>query len=126
MALEDNGVSGSLIGCGDSLVAVEVPITPTLGVLRAAYTQLLALKTPYYGQSGLYNALYQSSLTLEGIDLADGQAVIRLSGQFMLSGVCDIPRAQAQLVQTALQFNTVKSVQVFVNGIPLADALSLK
>ncbi len=126
VALEDNGASGPLIGCGDSLVTVDVPITPTLGVLRAAYTQLLALKTPYYGQSGLYNALYQSTLSLEGIDLADGKAVIRLSGQFMLNGVCDIPRAQAQLEQTALQFNTVELVQVTVNGIPLADALSLK
>ncbi len=126
VALEDNGASGPLIGCGDSLVAVDVPITPTLGVLRAAYTELLGLKTPYYGESGLYNALYQSSLALEGIDLADGKAVIRLSGQFMLNGVCDIPRAQAQLEQTALQFNTVKSVQVTINGIPLADALSLK
>lgn len=126
VALEDNGTSGSLIGCGDSLVAVDVPVTPTLGVLRAAYTQLLALKTAYYGQSGLYNALYQSTLSLEGIDLADGKAVIHLNGQFILNGVCDIPRAQAQLEQTALQFNTVKSVQVFVNGIPLAGALSLK
>lgn len=126
VALGDNGVSGPLIGCGDSLVAVDVPITPTLGVLRAAYTQLLALKTPYYGESGLYNALHQSTLSLEGIDLADGKAVIRLSGQFMLNGVCDIPRVQAQLEQTALQFNTVKSVQVTINGILLADALSLK
>jgi len=126
VALDDNGVSGPLVGCGDSLVAVDVPITPTLGVLRAAYTQLLAIKTPYYGESGLYNALHQSTLSLESIDLADGKAVIRLSGQFMLNGVCDIPRVQAQLEQTALQFNTVESVQVTVNGIPLEDALLLK
>ncbi len=56
----DNGVSGTKFGCDDSLVAVEVPIAPTVGVLRAALNQLLSLKSSYYGQSGLYTALYQS------------------------------------------------------------------
>jgi hypothetical protein len=36
VATGDNGASGKLIGCGDSLVPVTQQIVPTQGVLRAA------------------------------------------------------------------------------------------
>ena len=42
----------------------------------------------------------------------------------MLGGVCDSPRFEAQIEQTALQFSTVSSVEVFINDIPLQDVLS--
>jgi len=40
-----------------------------------------------------------------------------------VGGVCDEPRVQAQLRETALQFSTVDSVSIFINGIQLEDAL---
>jgi hypothetical protein len=40
-----------------------------------------------------------------------------------VGGVCDEPRVRAQLEETALQFVTVDSVSIFVNGQPLAEAL---
>jgi len=126
IALEDNGQSGTKIGCDDSVIPVQVAIAPTQGVLRAALEELLSLKESYYGQSGLYNALYQSDLKLDSVSIEQGEAIIRLSGTLMLGGVCDNPRVEAQLEETALQFSTVSQVSVFVNGRPLEEVLSLE
>jgi len=126
IALEDNGQSGTLVGCGDSAVAVTVIIPRTQGVLRAALEALLSIKKQYYGESGLYNALYQSDLKLRSVTIDQGKAIIHLIGTLMLGGVCDSPRFEAQIEQTALQFSTVSSVDVFINDIPLEDVLSQK
>jgi hypothetical protein len=44
IALEDNGKSGPLVGCGDSAVPVVVTVPKTQGVLRAALEKLLSAK----------------------------------------------------------------------------------
>ncbi len=126
VALEDNGISGKKIGCDDSLVPVSIEIAPTYAVLREAFNQMLALDDPYFGESGLYNALYQSDLEVEDITLKDGDALIYLTGSLVLGGVCDSPRVEAQLTETAMQFSTVKTVTIYINGKLLKDALSLK
>lgn len=126
IALEDNGKSGEAVGCGDRAVPVQVEVERTPGVLKAALEALLAIKQQTYGQSGLYNALYQSTLRVDGVAIQDGVATVDLSGSLLLGGECDNPRVEAQLTQTALQFSTVSTVAVFVNGKPLKDVLSLK
>jgi len=126
VALEDNGISGEKIGCGDSLVPVSIGIPRTQGVLRAAIEELLSVEDAYYGESGLYNALYQSNLQAREIRIEDGQAIIQLEGALRLGGVCDNPRVEGQLKQTALQFSTVRDVAITVNGTPLEDLLSGK
>ncbi len=124
IALEDNGQSGVLVGCGDSAIPVTVNIPPTQGVLRAALEKLLSAKQQFYGESGFYNALYQSDLQLKSVTIDQGKAIIHLTGTVMLGCVCDSPRFEAQIEQTALQFSTVSNVEVFINDIPLEDALS--
>ena len=52
--------AGIPVGCGDSAVPVMVEIPPTQAVLKAALESLLSVRDQQYGQSGLYNALYQS------------------------------------------------------------------
>jgi hypothetical protein len=94
--------------------------------LRAALESLLGIKQQYYGQSGLYNALYQSHLTIQVLRLENGKASIYLAGRLLLGGVCDNPRLEAQLVETAMQFSTVQQVEIFFNGKPLKDWLSEK
>jgi hypothetical protein len=127
IALEDNGQSGDLVGCGDSAVPVKVQIPATKGVLKAALEELFSLKGRTYGESGLYNALYQSELRVDRVSIdAQGKAQVYLTGTLTLGGECDDPRVEAQINQTALQFSTVKEVSVFVNGQALQDALSLK
>jgi LysM repeat protein len=119
ISLDDGGP----LGCGDTLVPVTVEIPATRAVLRATLEKLLSVKTQYYGQSGLYNALYQSNLTIEDVRIDNRVATIRLKGQIVSGGVCDTPRIQAQLEQAALQFSTVDAVKIYVNGSLLQNAL---
>lgn len=126
VAINDNGVAGKKIGCGDSIVAVDRFIPTTIAPLTAALRELFSLTDRNYGSSGLYNALYQSKLKIDSIAIVNTRATIRLSGSLMLNGVCDNPRVQAQLEPIALQFSTVSSVSIFLNGIPLQQALSEK
>lgn len=126
IAVGDNGVAGKKIGCDDSIVPVTISVPYTTGVLRAALEQLLAIKNQYYGMSGLYDSLYQSNLKIDSLEVINGVAHIDLSGTLMLSGECDNPRVEAQLEEIALQFGTVQSTEITINGQPLADVLSLK
>ncbi len=125
VALSDNGQTGQKIGCDDSLVPVQRQVSGP-DPLTAAYQDLLAIRTQFYGQSGLYNAMYQSNLQVASATIAGGKATIELTGTMMLGGVCDNPRAQAQLEEIARQFPGVTDVVVTVNGVPLAQVLSLK
>ncbi len=126
IAIDDNGQSGIPVGCGDSAVPAVVQIEPTQDVLKAALEALLSIKEQYYGQSGLYDALYQSDLLVESLKITDGVAEVHLAGSMVLGGECDDPRVQAQIEQTILQFSTVTKADVYINGNTLADALSLK
>jgi hypothetical protein len=126
IALEDNGQSGTPVGCGDSAVPINVTIPRTQGVLRATLEKLFSARQQFYGESGYYNALYQSNLEVAAVTIEQGKATIRLTGTITLGGTCDAPRVQAQIEQTALQFSTVSEVAIFVNDIPLEDVLSTK
>lgn len=126
IAVNDNGVSGKLVGCGDSAMAVNVEVPYTTGVLSAALNKLLSIKDQNYGQSGLYDVLYQSNLKTSNVTIKNGEAVIHLSGKLTLGGECDNPRVQAELEETALQFSTVKKVSIYINDVPLKKVLSLK
>ncbi len=126
IAIDDNGQGGIPVGCGDSAIPVKAEIQPTQGVLRAALEKLLSIKDQYYGQSGLYDALYQSDLQVESVMIDNGKATVNLTGTMMLGGECDNPRVQAQLENTVLQFPSVTSADIFINGKTLAEALSLK
>ena len=122
--LEDNGQSGTLVGCGDSAIPINVTIPPTQGILRASLEKLFTAKQQFYGESGYYNALYQSDLQVARVVIEQGKAIIHLTGNITLGGACDAPRVEAQIEQTALQFSTVDDVAVFINDIPLEDDLS--
>ncbi|HEU4326731.1 MAG TPA: GerMN domain-containing protein [Roseiflexaceae bacterium] len=124
IALEDDGRSGPRIGCNDSVVGVEVAVEPTRTPLAAALNALLAIRTQFYGESGLYNALYQSDLRVERVAIEGGRATIALVGSTRLGGVCDNPRVEAQIKETARQFPSVTEVEVFLNGQRLEDVLS--
>jgi hypothetical protein len=125
IALNDNGASGKKIGCNDSLVPVLVQIDPTLAVLKASLIELFRLQGQmYYGSSGLYNSLYQSNLSIDSLNIINREAIIRLKGTLTLGGVCDDPRAKAQLEEIALQFSTIDKASVFINGVPLNQLLS--
>jgi LysM repeat protein len=118
-----SGAPGN-IGCGDLPVAVTRNVSATTAPLTAAIGQLIGLRDQYYGQSGLFNSLYQSSLSIESVTLVNGVATIRLRGSFLIGGACQGPMVQAVFDRTAKQFSTVKTVNVYINGRPLVDILS--
>jgi hypothetical protein len=127
IAVDDKGQTGTAVGCGDSAVPVMVEIPPTQAVLKSALDAILATKVQYYGQSGLYNALYQSDLQLESVSIdSSGKASVYLTGSLKMGGECDTPRVQAQLEQTVRQFPNITGVAIFINGRPIAEVLSLK
>lgn len=109
--------TGGPVGCGDSLVAVTRPLpAPTTMPLTASIRELLSIKDRVLGQSGLYNALYQSNLAVERLTLENRHATIWLTGQYRVGGVCDEPRVLQQLRATATQFQTVDTTDIYVNG----------
>jgi len=59
-----------------------------------------------------YNPLYRAKLKLHKCTVTNGKAEIFLSGSLNLGGVMDNPRIENQLNETALQFSTIKEVQV--------------
>lgn len=127
VALDDGGASGQAVGCGDSLVAVNRPVAPTDQPVQAALNELFAIKEQYFGQSGLYTALYQSNLSVDSalVD-ASGTANVSLTGSFLLGGECDTPRFIGQIEQTVLAAPGVTAANILLNGKPLEEALSLR
>lgn len=126
VALEDDGKSGIKVGCGDSLVAVDVS-TPSEVVDASGLTSLLDIKDKTYGQSGLYNALYQSDLTVDSITYNDNNTkiIVALSGNIVSGGTCDGPRIQNQLVETVkAQDSAITTVEITVDGVALDKVLS--
>lgn len=134
VALEDNGKSGAKVGCGDSLVPVDVEINrygPSDALateeqkIQYAVENLLQIKDAKYGQSGLYSALYQSDLQVETVTMDNGIATVALTGNVTSGGTCDDPRIQEQLVETVkAQDDTITTVNVTIDGVALSKVLS--
>lgn len=123
IALEDAGKSGPTIGCGDSLVSVEIPPVD----LKSALTQLLSIHDETYGQSGLYNALFRSDLKVTRINRTGSAIEADLTGSLVTGGECDYPRVKAQLEAVLRQSTESKiPVTIRVNGDLLDDLLSGK
>jgi hypothetical protein len=121
--VDDGGAGGVRFGCNDSLAGIRRSVPGSTEPLAAAMRALLdGSATP----AGLYNALSGSSLTfLSGT--TDGSTVTAyLSGSMRPGGVCDIPRIEAQLTQTAIASVGAIRAEVYINGVGLTEALSLK
>ena len=127
VALNDGGKMGKKIGCDDSIVGVLNVVSYTQSPLRVALEMLLKDKRQKINADiELNNTISQSTLSLSELSLLNGDARIKLTGEYKSGGVCDEPRFENQIRETALQFPSVKSVHIFLNGKPLSEALSQK
>ncbi|MFQ6155904.1 hypothetical protein ACLMMA_05400 [Micrococcus luteus] len=126
IAIGDGGVSGPSVGCGDSAVATYTAPVTFRDQVGPSLTRLFANRSREIGESGLVNVLYQSTLKYLGGSFDGTTITVYLSGSFFLGGVCDIPRAEAQINLTAITAAGAKRAAVFVNGRPMAEVLSLK
>lgn len=126
VAVADDGQFGERFGCDDSLVKYEVAIEPTMAPLTAALEELLSIDSRQVGEMELTNhPLYRSELEIDSVEIVDGEAVIRLSGTLDIAGVCDEPRVWMQLSETALQYETVDEVSIFIDDTPLDELLMM-
>ncbi len=124
--LHDGGVLGARIGCGDSVVPVDVELPAPRPALRGALEALLAIDTPYDPRSGLYSALHASPLRIRRLQQDGGTVRIDFSGWVELEEECDAPRVLEQLTRTATQFRDVQRVSMYVDGAPLEEALTAR
>ena len=99
-----------------SAVPVWVQAPPSQAVLRTSLETLLNMEGPFHRQSGFYNPLSRSNLTLSNLQLANGVANIHLTGRLVADTLCEQSQVRAQLTQTATQFSTVNRADIFVNG----------
>lgn len=121
VAVGDAGKKGRKIGCDDSLVAVTRTVKNDGAPLRAAVRELLSMPREYEG--GLGNYWFGENLRVTGTTISRGTATIRIAGRVFVAGVCDEPRIEEQIKETARQFAGVRRVNVFVNGRPLARVI---
>jgi len=82
--------------------------------------------TDCYEGTGLYNALYQSHLTIDTLEITNGHVDVHLSGEVVTGGVCDSPRFISQVRETILQFSDINSASVWINDIPMEKGFSEK
>jgi hypothetical protein len=76
--------------------------------------------------AGVYNSLSASTLQFLSGTFDGTTVTVYLSGFLQLGGVCDIPRVEAQLTQTAVSSVGAIRAEIYVNGVGLTEALSLK
>jgi len=119
----DNGKTGKKIGCGDSLIAITRNIKNTAAPLAAAIRELLLTPDHPDGNPNLENFWKGRNLKVRSVSIVNNTATIRLSGEVSVAGVCDEPRIESQIEETARQFPTVKRVKVFVGNKTLAAAI---
>jgi hypothetical protein len=103
-------------GC-DLVALVSRDIEPTTMPLTAAMEMLFSLDRT--DVEGFYNFMAKTNDTLsfDRTAVENGIARIYLTGELSgLAGVCDDPRAQIQIEETALQFPTVHTVEIYLNG----------
>lgn len=126
IAVGDAGRSGVAAGCGDSAVATYTSPVRQTDPVGSAIQTLLANHHRYVGQSGLLNALYQSTLAYRGHRMSGPTVLLYLTGTFRIGGVCDIPRVKAQLEYTAMKAAHASRAVVYVGTQTIDQALSLK
>lgn len=126
--LDDGGSNGVRFGCNDSLVGVartspggKEPLAAAVGALLEAPTEEVLSKPA----RDLYNALSGSDLKFLSGSFDGTTVTLYLAGALRLGGVCDAPRVEAQLTQTAVAAVGAVRAEVYVNGRRLAEALRL-
>ncbi|PIR82546.1 hypothetical protein COU20_01975 [Candidatus Kaiserbacteria bacterium CG10_big_fil_rev_8_21_14_0_10_59_10] len=105
-------------GC-DRLVMATYTVSTTTMHLTAALGTLFGLEEEEIGSWHNFIARTNDTLSFDRALVEDGTAHIYLSGSLSgLAGVCDGPRARIQIEETALQFPTVQTVQLYLNEQP--------
>lgn len=124
--LDDGGSNGVRFGCNDSLVGVVHTTSAGEDPLPAAIRALLNAPADAGepgASTGVYNALLGSDLKFLSGSFDGTTATVYLAGTLIMGGVCDLPRVEAQLTQTAVSAVGAIRAEIYINGQSLAEAL---
>ncbi len=103
-------------GC-DHVVLVNRTVATTTTPLDTALKTLFALNAQTVDSLDNFLPKTKATLAYDHVTLSGGIAKVYLNGSLSgLAGVCDDPRAKIQIEETALQFETVKKVELYLNG----------
>lgn len=109
---------GEQRGC-DRVVLVDRSVSRTDAPLTAALNELFSLEQRNVKGWQNFIAETNETLSFERATIEDSTAHVYLAGELSgLAGVCDNPRAKIQIEETALNFPTVDSVALYLNGEP--------
>ncbi|MEE1620989.1 hypothetical protein ACQ3I4_08335 [Zafaria sp. Z1313] len=122
VALDDRGIAGRRIGCGDSLVAAATEPVRFTDQLEASLERLLDAGTPPR-DAGLVNALARSELRFVSATVDGDSVTVMLTGRLVSAGTCDAPRLREQLEETARFAAGVGEAVVLVDGTPIGRLL---
>ncbi len=100
--------------CGSSTVPLPITVHGPR-VLTQSLQVLLNTPDPHHPE--YFTALEPHELTLALVNITrQGTADIRLRGSIDVASACDAARSRAQIERTALQFPSVKRVNIYLNG----------
>lgn len=103
-------------GC-DEVVFIQEVVPKTSIPLTVALKTLFGYEQSEVGGYDNFIARVNDNLSFERAEVVNGTAKIYLTGQLTgLAGVCDDPRAKIQIEETALKFDTVDRVELYLNG----------
>ncbi|MFF1831594.1 hypothetical protein [Paenarthrobacter sp. NPDC058040] len=125
VAINDGGSRGVRFGCNDSLVAVRGAASSG-DALTVALGRLLGAGMPLDNEAALYDSLAASSLHFVSGYVSGSTVVVNLGGSLRPGGVCDIPRIEAQLTHTVVSASGATRAEIYINGMTLEVALSLR
>lgn len=110
---------GGSVGCGAKIFFAPHTVTPkTTAVLDATYKLLFDIKhTPEIPSDGFRNTVAAyPRLFYEKTTLTNGTAKVYLTGSMYGPGHCAEPEIREQIPAAALQFDTVKRVEIYLNN----------
>lgn len=110
---------GGNIGCNVGIFFAPHTVPKTKAVLDATFRLLFDIKhSPEIKEDGFRNTVAAFSKTFfDQVTLNDsGLAKIYLTGSVMSLGTCADPEFKAQIEEAAFQYETVKKLEVYLNG----------
>ncbi len=116
----NDSLNTSNIGCDDKLVEVKIDkkLSP-----QEALEELFAYEE-YNEEEGLYNVFGLSdNLKVEKMVVANDFAIVTLSEDLFVGGMCDDPRVYAQITETLIQFDEIDGVDIFIGDEELSSYL---
>ena len=104
-------------GC-DRVMYLRRDIEPTTAPLNGVLEELFSIEEEVLGKRYNFIARTHDTLSFDRAEITeDSVAKIYLSGELSgLAGVCDNPRAKIQIEETALVFDSVDEVEIYLNG----------